>query len=1136
MTTSSWKTCSSFEGYYSSTGWLKNQNCYCDPLWIYGYLPTSVGQITGRKVEIDVPLLYSKSITSSYEAWLYVDGSYQSYTSGSVSLNASDTWKRFTFNNVTAKSGAYYEVKIDFGYGTVQCYTSNGKKPEARVTYVEVTACGAPTSVYCSSSRIIPDQPYTFSWSGATSGVSNDITGYDIAYKYSGDSNWNYPEDQGKTSTSFQLTPSGHRGQTLQFAVRTKGSYSSSSDAYWSSWAYSGSYTINTQPEAPTYSISSENVPSGGGSITFQLYGSDAQGDSLKFYYKLDKDSWTECASTFTYSFKAVTEKKEFTFSFKTNDGYEDSQSNTDVTITQCAPIKINSVGLSGESLKTQNNIPYYYKISATPEYSGGEPLGTSATLSIYMGDSSSDVKTFVRTYKKSIKDVELTDLSGKFVKIVLTVSTILESATETSDVFYVPEAPSEASSVIGVWNNGIGSDVGSTGKDPTDSTGTPGKESVFYFGRYLYVKWKIPDITDSQVKLESMSVVFTAGEKQAITTVSYEDNKDEYTATVDGAIFEAGDKPTLSIISTDGYQTATLKYLENETNNKGFECAAKPEIKPSIADESTAAFIMNDSSGEEEGTETIYRPRSGIIGAKAGAPGGEIGKMYIRHNDVDFASNGITWIITTIINNQEIKLVEKRREDTDSTFFTHTIDTSVWQALLLPTSLSTTNQLYTGIVVTLKAKDDFGNVSEGKTAKITVDYREVPTWNKNNTALVQKIVYGTNLIGNSLINDPEDSNKDYYLVNRGEKILLSWSTKEGITDLNNEYNNLKVYVERTTGTIKDDGEIIYGDYTNINSTSENAGFYRDGEVEYVVPQVAAETPQKFRIYVTNSNGLHSSCIETETYTIACKTDPPIVGIAKVEDKAQDGNLTITPQIEDLGANEALKDNNNNKYTNYERNITINGKTYVRQALFSIELSQKGDFSNKTIKEVIPDLYLTNSEGKIVNKYYSSLNGNELSSISTEFTATNLFLRCKLTFRSGFKSLVDGTIIYTEQTSGYSSVYIFYAEAPTVSHRRYQVGINTNKLQESDAFMIKAISEGSGKDQKKRELVRLEGVHNLNSTPTSVSLLLNMNNSSLVGSCGNANVKNGSIYFLGLFNDHGNSPYIDNFTIDGGTW
>lgn len=1135
MATTDWKACSSFEGYYSSTSWLSNKNCYCDPIWIYGYLPTSVGKTTGRTVEIDVPLLYSKSITSSYEGWLYINGSYQAYTSGSVSLNASDTWQRFTFYNVTADSGAYYSVKLDFGYGTVQCWTSGGKWPEARVTYTAVTSCNAPTSVWGSSNRVIPGQSYTFSWSGASSGVSNSINGYDIAYKYSGDSDWIYPSDV--TSTSYEFIPSDHRGQTLQFAVRAKGSYSSSSDTYWSSWAYSENYTINTQPTTPTYGSSTTiYVPSEGASRIFTLHSSDAQGDSLKYFRKTNNSAWFECGSPFTYSFKSVTEETKSIFYFKANDGFEDSES-ASVTVIQCEPITITSVGLNATSLKTGTSVPYYYQINVAPIYSGGT-LATSAVLSIYSGDSSTDINTLVNKYNGSIKNLKLTNLSGKFVKVVLTVSTSLESVTKESDVFYVPEAPTRASSVDGVWNNSIGTDVGSTGKD---SNGTPGKNSIFYFGRYLYVKWTVPNIEDTQVALKSMDVVFTANGVQAVTTVPYKVGQNTYTATVDGDIFNAGDQSTLSIVSNDGYQTATYNY----STNYGFKRAANPEIKLDIVGDLTSAFNMNGSSGDGAYPETIYRPHSGMIGAKADNSGGQKGQMKIEHNDVNFTLNGITWIITTTINNQTITLLEERRveksasnttvkTDNSGTFFTHTIDMADWQALFLKGSLAKINQLYEGITVFLRAKDDFGNMSDEVTAKITVDYREVPTWNDNNTALVQKIVYGTKLIGKSLTNDPTNSNKDYYLANKDEKIQLSWSTNSGITDLNDEDDNLKVYVERKTGTIASDGTITFGDYSNINigaGSELSAGLYKTGSVEYTVPYVAVETPQKFRIYVANSNGLPSDYIETETYTIACRTDLPVISIAKVEDKAQNGNLTITPIISNLGADEVLKDNDN-RYTSYERNITINDKTYVRQALFSIEFSQEGTFSNKSTESVTPELYPKNSAGAIVNKYYSSLSGSELSSISTGLVATNLFLRCKLTFRSGFKSLIDGTVTYTEQTSEYSPTYIFYAEAPTVSHRRYKVGINTNNVLDSEALAVVAVKDGSAS----HNLIRLEGRHVFTEEDSqTTTLTINLADLTLIGKS-DGGAETGAINFLDTSVSHTGSPSIDNFTIDGGTW
>ena len=121
------------------------------------------------------------------------------------------------------------------------------------VTYTQYTACGAPTS--CSVSSTLSEENVTLSWSGATNGVNNTISSYEIQYSESTDNAtwgaWTALTTVSTTATSGSLSvaPSSTRGNYRRFQVRTRGTAGAS---YYSGWRTStNSVRRNTVPKPP---------------------------------------------------------------------------------------------------------------------------------------------------------------------------------------------------------------------------------------------------------------------------------------------------------------------------------------------------------------------------------------------------------------------------------------------------------------------------------------------------------------------------------------------------------------------------------------------------------------------------------------------------------------------------------------------------------------------------------------------------------------------------------------------------------------------------------------------------------------------------------------------------------------------
>lgn len=121
------------------------------------------------------------------------------------------------------------------------------------------TACGAPTS--CAVSPVLAEGDVTLSWSGASGGINNTISSYEIQYSDSSDNfTWGSwaaltTVSTSATSGSVVTSPPSTRGNYRRYQVRTRGTAGAS---YYSGWKVSSnSVRRNTAPKAPTTAIAS---------------------------------------------------------------------------------------------------------------------------------------------------------------------------------------------------------------------------------------------------------------------------------------------------------------------------------------------------------------------------------------------------------------------------------------------------------------------------------------------------------------------------------------------------------------------------------------------------------------------------------------------------------------------------------------------------------------------------------------------------------------------------------------------------------------------------------------------------------------------------------------------------------------
>lgn len=157
-------------------------------------------------------------------------------SSDSATMNSSDYTFRgdmdFTQSDVSKFASGSFDVYAK-AYTTYSSASSYLWEFTITVEYEEYSACGAPTA--CSVNNTLATSNVTLSWSGASGGTGNYITGYEVQRRESSDgSSWgSWSHLTTTSSTSLSVAPPTTAGNYYQYRVRTLGSAGS---AYYSGW------------------------------------------------------------------------------------------------------------------------------------------------------------------------------------------------------------------------------------------------------------------------------------------------------------------------------------------------------------------------------------------------------------------------------------------------------------------------------------------------------------------------------------------------------------------------------------------------------------------------------------------------------------------------------------------------------------------------------------------------------------------------------------------------------------------------------------------------------------------------------------------------------------------------------------
>lgn len=229
---------------------------------------------------------------------------------------------------------------------------------DGSISYTNYTACGAPTSI-TASGIVTPSGTFTVSWSGASSGTNNAISGYEIYWKVS--PNGQEPTTENftrrayipstSTSGSISITlSSAERGHKVVCGVVVRGK---AGQKYFSEIKTGGLVQVNRLPKAPTIVSTNTTVVSASGTeVIFNVrVGSDEDGQKCALYYAT---STTGTRTKFTSPLSKILNAAA-TYYFYTYDGIEWSPY-TSVSITLNTKPVINKIEANTISTYTALN------------------------------------------------------------------------------------------------------------------------------------------------------------------------------------------------------------------------------------------------------------------------------------------------------------------------------------------------------------------------------------------------------------------------------------------------------------------------------------------------------------------------------------------------------------------------------------------------------------------------------------------------------------------------------------------------------------------------------------------------------------------------------------------------------------
>lgn len=468
-------------------------------------------------------------------------------------------------------------------------------------------------------------------------------------------------------------------------------------------------------------------------------------------------------------------------------------------------------------------------------------------------------------------------------------------------------------------------------------------------------------------------------------------------------------------------------------------------------------------------------------------------------------------------------------------------------------------NDDFLDVIYKISVRDDFDSRSTVyNSVSTSIKYIEAPILNHNlNIEIgINRYVKSENpFYDDSIILLNSLSKNNDRIVNPGESIIFKFKRARDfngadyLTTMVGDVTQYNIYVSRNDDIVNNNYNNL--DYTllktfNANLSSEGGdlkkAYPNDSNNEYYYLEYPLVTYQEskfvvFKIEAIDSKNQKSDFIYSNTYLVPCRATTMDFYISNIRLYSENVfSPSFRSKVNDFGASIFVNNKYSyNNYPNYERSYSVgidnNKQQFNRQGYIIFEGSLNGDFTNEIIS--LADNQYPNYFSQTINlnnflgtkKYPDILN---LEYDITEFPQEwkiglenkdikKIFFRVTYKIAYGFKDLTknnfDDKYLIVSSTS---APYSFYEDAPTVSYRNHQVGINT-----------KDFSADSTEGQKEVLIIQDNGSYNLVVFKgAEQKITLNLTERTFTATTNNN--KEVTLNF--------GTGIIDGMTIDGGNW
>lgn len=973
--------------------------------------------------------------------------------------------KVFTVNNQSKKS--WFQIgdqnsPISFSSGTYYLWVWSTSSSEIGLFYqgssyysasaamFAYTACGAPTYFSATTSNIKYNDDITVQWRGATAGVGQSITGYEILYKYG-----NYPTSSsydGRATTSAAATSltistpfkssTSNRGKTAYFIIRTLCSNSS----YYSNFRRcNNTVKCNSLPVISSLSADKTSFASNETikpKITIAASDSDRQ--DITYYYK-----------------KSDTSTKT---SFK-----------------------------SGDSLSLSEGTYYFYAYD-TKEYSASKSI------------------TFTKNITPSVTNIEdnLTRISGYLIGGTITATVNKNNGSCTCTLI---SGSSEVKTYTGSLNNSVFTFVINASdfyNEPNNKT--INKVSINYIDANEETATKEKSLTSAIIlgsnNINSLNLTATLESDITDTTLNsiYFNKTFNCTITTNNSTDFIQSK-TLNLYNTYdnksynfNFGTAiSLDYSLPVYN--GLKFIPKVTLRDLYGREviktlpTTIIKIIPISFNSNENILVSLKKFKPLTTTPSGNVTISFPATHITFNGEIINSNNLNKILEFNLyfsdTNYSTSTSKSLNGSTLEVIFDASDFNKIWNSLY---NSQKENGSTVTINPTLKVADILDNISEGRsTENFIIDYNEAPEFgsDKTITLLHKKVLYEDINEVNSKISNiadlpstlPSDSDNK---INSGEILVIKHPIATDKNDANNLiYNILVTFLKDAT---QSEVSII-----NINNYLELCNTLIDSTYMYwiflVKKGIQLCSIQNIKVEVTDgSNKAEISSAQTlqlfpmENFNFKCTSCN-----FTIEEKDTDTDY------DKILINTNFEVSNISGYSDYYKykNLERKGENNFSNSKLEIYYSQDVDTLNSS---KIAELSLNSNTFSNV-KEFSNLNNFSLSSYKTGRDAkVKGYFRFKLILNYGIDS--DNNYI---QKDVWSDIFFFENLEPTVSYRQNSIAIN-HKIKDDDLIKKEniegelyqsAFSVYSTKDHSK--------IYLINNENSSQRIIINLTNGSING-------------------------------------